>query len=333
MLIFFEAYWRESPARGLEGNPTFLEPLREIVGTCSVSKATSRSFLACVAERGWGAGRGMLSVWSRRLFGLSGAGLAVFNRRMEPVPSCGTGVAAREPFSVAVGLKGSSFEVRGGVAERSGSGNVGTSLPAKRSCGGRGGRAGAVRIEPEESEVEGRLSGGATTKEEAETSAPLYSLETDIWSSDWFILAEARSGSTEVLLSWRRRIEGIGRSAGGVSLRSGVVAPSMPGLASSPKRTRGPVEDLVVTGARAAIVISGFESCIIEGGEDAEDASELPSSVDDDFFFRRQQNQKITASKSKTTPPITPPSMTFIVGPLGATAGLVVLVLLGSYLE
>ena len=228
-----------------------------------------------------------------------------------------------------MGLKGSSFEVRGRVADRSGSGNVGISLVAKRSRGGRGGRAGAVRLEPED---EGRLSGGATAKEEAETSGPLYALARDIWSSDWFILAEARSGSTEVLLSWRRRIEGIGRSSGGVSLRSGVVVPSMPGLASSPKRTRGPVEDLVSTGARAAMVISGFESFVTDG---AEDDSELPSSVDDDFFFRRQTNQKITASKSKTTPPITLPRMTAIVGPLGVTAGpvLVLLALLGSYLE
>ena len=201
---------REIPTRGLEGNPTFLVPLRESVATCSVSKATRRSLLACVAERCSGTGCGMFSVRSMRGPSLSSAGLAVLDRPVGSLSSYGFGKTSvpsekREPSSLcasstASGSKGSSSKVRVRVAERLGSENRGSSPAAKRACGGRGGRTGAP---DNEGAGDGRrLSGGATAKEELDMSGPLLAvLARDTWSSGRSILVWGRSGASEVLLS------------------------------------------------------------------------------------------------------------------------------------
>jgi hypothetical protein len=103
----------------------------------------------------------------------------------------------------------------------------------------------------------------------------------------------------------------------------------MPGLVSSPKRTRGPV-DLVTTGTGAGVVISSFSPSVAGG---LGGSLELSSPVDDCFLLRRHQNQQTTtATKSRKSPPITPPRMTMILGPLVVTVELV-LVLSGSYLN
>ena len=111
-------------------------------------------------------------------------------------------------------------------------------------------------------------------------------------------------------------MECIGRIDGGVSLRAAVGDSSMPGLASSPKRTRGRVEDWVTIGVIAAIVISDFESSV-DGGDGG--ALVFPSSICDCFLLRRRRSQKKTiTSKSRTSPPIPPPSMAARLRPLDA---------------
>ena len=108
----------------------------------------------------------------------------------------------------------------------------------------------------------------------------------------------------------------MGRIDGGVSLRAAVGDSSMPGLASSPKRTRGRVEDWVTIGVIAAIVISDFESSV-DGGDGG--VLVLPSSVCDFFLLRRRRSQKKTITiKSRTRPPIAPPSIATMFRPLGA---------------
>src|SRR5258706_4127372 len=108
-------------------------------------------------------------------------------------------------------------------------------------------------------------------------------------------------------------MEGIGRIAGGVSLRPVVGDSSMPGLASPPKRARGGVEDWVPTGIIASIAISGFESSV-DGGDGG-----VASSVCDCFLLRRRRSQKMMNTiKSRTSPPIAPPRIAAILRPLGA---------------
>lgn len=110
-------------------------------------------------------------------------------------------------------------------------------------------------------------------------------------------------------------MECIGRIAGGVSVRPVVGDSSMPGLASSPKRTRGRV-DWVTTGVTAAIVISDFDS-FVDGGDGG--VLVPPSSVGDCFLLRRRRSQKKTnTTKSRKTPPIAPPRMAARLRPLGA---------------
>lgn len=154
-------------------------------------------------------------------------------------------------------------------------------------------------------------------------SGPLLAvLATDAWSSDRSVLVGARSGATEVLLSERRRMECIGRIDGGVSLRPVVGVSSMPGLASSPNRTRGRV-GWATTGGIAAIDISGFEPSVDGGDGGVLVPPLLPSSVGDCFLFRRRRSQKKTITiKSRTSPPITPPRMAARLGPLDALFGL-----------